>query len=100
MAGSKTRCHKLSNLLVQLTIARLNACRKMACYLGCMSLPSPIFEQLCERLLNRRFTTQETIAWLHANLHNALSRSAVYRFHSFLCQEFDKSVRDFARRRR
>jgi len=100
MVGSKTRRHKLLNMLVQLTIARLNACGKTTRRQGCMFLPSPLFEQLCGRLLNRRFTVAETVNWLRAKFHDAPTKSSIYRFAGFLFKEFDKTVRDFARRRR
>jgi hypothetical protein len=64
--------------------ARGETTRRMAC----MSLPTPIFNDLCERLMEKSTTVRDTADWLAGQTPDAPSRSAVDRFAQVLFAEY------------
>jgi len=69
--------------------------------LGCMKLPTPIFNELCERIIGavgRDRGVDSVVEWLHGELPDAPSRSAIYRFAGYLREEY-RAARSIDRRR-
>lgn len=68
--------------------------------LGCMTLPAPVFNDLCTRILaaNGDGGMGPAIEWLHGQVEDAPSRSAVYRFAGYLREEY-RTARSLDRRR-
>jgi hypothetical protein len=76
-----------SEAILQSTIERLKA-RGDARRFSCMSLPAPLFNDLCARLLDRTIPVRHTAEWLAGQLADAPTRSSVERFAATLFDEY------------
>lgn len=76
-----------SEALLQSTIERLKA-RDDARRFVCMTLPTPVFKELCARLLDRKTPVRHTAFWLASQVPEAPTRSSVERFADTLFDEY------------
>ena len=89
--GQSNRSESLASMAVELTIIHMAACSDSSRRSACMQLDSPVFEELCKRLLDRKITVRATAEWLGKTVKNAPTKSSVERFSTVLFREF-KSV--------
>ena len=83
----------LNEALLQDTIGRLIARGETSRKFECMSLPTPLFNDLVRRLLDRTAQVNDTADWLQgecgARSLDAPARSSVYRFSALVREEFE-----------
>jgi uncharacterized protein DUF3486 len=74
--------------LLQLAVERLKARGDSSKRFACMQLPTPVFNELCERLIERSKTVKETADWLAGETPDAPTKSSVERFSDALFEEY------------
>jgi len=82
-------------------IASLRTRGGVVSQLGCMGLPTPIFNELCERIILAAGNggIAAVVEWLHGEMPDAPVRSSVYRFAGYLREEY-RTARSLDNRRR
>jgi hypothetical protein len=81
-----------SEALLQSAIESLRARGDSTRRMACMSLPTPIFNDLCARLLERSTSVRETAEWLAGQVEDAPARSSVERFSDALFEEYRSAL--------
>lgn len=77
-----------SEALLQSAIAGINARGDSVKRMACMSLPAPLFGDLCRMLLHRNMTVKAVSEWLSGQSDEAPTRSSVERFSDVLFEEY------------
>lgn len=86
--AGKPIVREVSAAVLQDAIEGLKARGETTRRMACMSLPTPVFNDLCERLMEKSTTVRETADWLAGQIPDAPSRSAVDRFAQVLFAEY------------
>ena len=93
-----TAAADLQCFLTVAAIVRMNGLSGSARRLDCLALPSPVFEELCCRLLDRTAPIEGACTWLQSRAGGGMgvSRSSIFRFAAVLFKQFDLAWKSYA----